>query len=98
MRTLSAAAIKRRRCHSRTRPAKDTIIGNVYDKLMLNRGKGVDLSFVTPKTLNTLINQLIDFYGLDIRHCGRGKYILVGEWFGSTYIDYFAENISLGEQ
>jgi hypothetical protein len=46
----------------------------------------------------TTIQQLMDFYGCDIRSLGRQgvmgygpRYILVGEWDGPKYIDYLAE-------
>jgi hypothetical protein len=37
------------------------------------------------------IRQLIDFYGLDLRLRRHGEWWLVGEYVGSEYRDYFAE-------
>jgi len=98
MRTLSAAALKRKYTLRRDRPRPDSIIGNVYDRLMLNRGREVNLSDISPNRMNAIYVQLTDFYGLDIIKTGKKKYMLIGEWRGITYLDYFAENVSLSIQ
>jgi hypothetical protein len=40
------------------------------------------------------LSDLQDYYGLDIRRISRGKWVLAGEWFGLTYLDYIQEHLT----
>lgn len=87
------------------RPDPESAIGQLYDLFMANKAKPVQLpSDWMPKGHNTWRFQLEEIYGLDIRKVpgsmrggrrgpGRASYMLVGEWFGPTYVDYFAQRI-----
>lgn len=82
----------------RPEPRPETKLGKLYRDLQDNKGKPLPLD--GPRTLNEYrLNQLRDFYGLDIRltkGVRKGgnripEYTLVGEWFGKVYIDYMSE-------
>jgi hypothetical protein len=34
------------------------------------------------------IKYLNDFYGMDIKHLGKGKYCFIGEYIGAKYVSY----------
>lgn len=73
-------------------PKEGTKIRALYDRFFLNKGKTIPL-IGNHENLGR-INRLMDDYGLDIRHVGRGNgYILAGEWFGKVYVDYIAERL-----
>lgn len=70
----------------------------VYDHLMQNKGKVVELwQLGARQNLTGILNALQDYYGLDVRPVKRGygggpaTYVLAGEWFGKVYVDYIAE-------
>lgn len=90
MRVASVSVIKgRRRSKNQTEPSEGSFIRTVYDTLQENKGIAVKLEVgnYSRATLCAAIGQLQDFYGLDIRWF-QGKYVLVGEWVGMTYVDY----------
>lgn len=99
MRCLSASDIKHNKPASKHVPQGK--IGRLYDKLQANKGTAINITGFKPNILKATLNQLIDFYGLDIRQTQRGnkrlglqpEYTLVGEWFGRVYIDYLAERM-----
>lgn len=90
---LTMAGKKRKQ--PRPEPKPGSKVGKLYRLLQANKGKPVALD--GPRAHNEYrLNQLRDFYGLDIRltkgirkHGNRiPEYTLVGEWFGKVYIDY----------
>lgn len=72
-------------------PRVGTAIRAIYDQFMSNKGSIIPYS---KKSNSRQIQDLTDYYGLDIRRVGYGRYCLVGEWFGKVYIDYLAERIN----
>jgi len=110
MKTMSAAAAKGHFASNYTQltPRPGTKLRVIYDTFMAN--KGVPVTFDRDmlyrhrdgKYISAALNQLTDIYGLDIRRVSRNyrsssTYMLVGEWFGITYIDYLAERINKEE-
>jgi hypothetical protein len=82
-------------------PREGSRLRAIYDELMENKGFPIQGGF-TNRDKNC-VEQLQNFYGLDIRIFrhgkGRGKgstsvWILAGEWFGKTYVDYIADRIN----
>jgi hypothetical protein len=76
-------------------PKEGTKIRKIYDLLMENRGRWVDVSRSSfgikySGALASISEALINGYGLDIRK-SYGKWLLAGEWFGKVYIDYVVE-------
>jgi hypothetical protein len=105
-RCLSASQIKKARgskVELRPMPREGTKLRRAYDLFQAN--KGIPVEF--PRTMLGVaqINNLQDFYGLDIRIAQRAYEkdgygnnrpplsMLAGEWFGRVYIDYVAERI-----
>lgn len=89
MKVESVASFKGSRVGNRkTRkdPADGTALRKLYDLFYRNKGKVITHVF-TSQSYGAL-NQLRDFYGLDIRKIAQRKWCLVGEWFGKDYIDY----------
>lgn len=96
MRCESAASIKRQSARRRSGnrggkiqnkiPHEGTYVREVYDLFYSNKGKTIPFTY--KKDNKIVLTQLQDFYGLDIRHMGKCKYCLAGEWFGRIYIDY----------
>ncbi len=91
MRTLSANQAKRFKNTVGHLPRPNSKLRTLYDKLQANRGKIVELHNLTETEHTYLTLQLPDFYGLDLRSFGRGRWCLCGEWFGTHYVDYIAE-------
>jgi len=106
MRLLSVAQIKRklkgRKCRAlQPKPVEGSVMRAVYDELMNSMGKPVELfkgkDKITAGSIHQALNKLKLYYGLDIRLIRHGStyqttlHCLVGEWFGSIYIDYTAE-------
>jgi hypothetical protein len=94
---LSAAEIKHpdRTTNSQLIPKEGTKIRKIYDLLMENRGRWVNVSpssFGIKLTgqMGGISEVLMNRYGLDIRK-DYGKWLLAGEWFGKVYIDYVVE-------
>lgn len=109
MKQASAHSIKGNRDRGAVQsfePKAGTKIRALYDLLMANKGIPVRAS-ITTIAFNTAVENLRDFYGLDIRKlpidrkrghgCGRGSgpatWVLAGEWFGKVYIDYIADRV-----
>ena len=93
MRTESAASLKHPETHShQLYPKQGTKLRVVYDKLAENKAQPVELT--GGKALGPELVRLQDYYGLDIRHVGKHKWLLAGEWFGSVYVDYVAERFA----
>lgn len=97
MRMESAAVAKGKRAPlTQLVPRDGTKVRALYDLLMLNKGLPVDL----PLTLlynSGSIEHLRNFYGMDIRKLGYGRWVFAGEWFGPTYLDYVADRIEAAE-
>lgn len=101
MRTDSVAAAKGKGKAYNQIPTEGSYIREVYDLLKENAGYIIqfdDLGKQDNHRLPSIMEQLRNFYGCDIRNAGRqGKvetarsFILVGEWFGMKYVDYVAE-------
>lgn len=93
---LTVSSLKGRRGPIKERPDPGTYIGICYDTLQSSKGVKVYLGQVVPangrkqRHIATIINVLDYTWGLDIIRCGKGYYILAGEWFGSKYVDYIA--------
>lgn len=103
MRTASAHSSKRGGTKGYTLqmlPKEGTAIRRAYDALKASPAYPIFIEG-TPVQRGTIITQLRDFYGLDIRPypekrtsvkgAAYKRYWLVGEWFGTTYVDYVAD-------
>lgn len=80
-------------------PRPGTILRELWDLLHVYRAESVEISSKRFNGGNLML--LRDFYGLDIRKVTKGrppKYMLVGEWIGSRYVDYVAERIERFER
>lgn len=90
-RCLPPSAFKATRYGPRVRdlPGEGTKLRAAYDHFLSHKGKAVseNISYRTREDLE-------NYYGLDIRRVGFGKWMLCGEWFGKVYIDYLAEHLS----
>jgi len=86
----------RRTAPTQLRPREGTRIRGLYDMFMERRGLPIEWSvnYLTARA----IDDLRDYYGLDIRNLGYGRWVLAGEWFGPTYIDYIADRIAKAER
>lgn len=80
-------------------PKEGTKLRQVYDALKAAPGQPVMLDFIEDRSLlGRQVNQLRDFYGLDIQHCQLEKgsrrngvrchHVLVGEHTGKDYVSY----------
>lgn len=110
MRMESAAAAKatasakvRRGPPGNQWPAEGTKIRAVYDLLMASKGLPVEVNLSRMFNSNggadgRRIQDLRDYYGLDIRKLSNGRWVLAGEWFGKTYVDYIADRIHAAER
>lgn len=90
MRTESVAS-SLGRSHLSGKPQEGSKLRAVYDYFYLHRGKTVPRPAIGN---HHQIYMLVDFYGLDIRNMGYGKWNLCGEWFGTVYVDYLADQIA----
>ena len=73
-------------------PKEGTRTRELYDLLQANKGKIIYKS-ITRVYNSVFVRALTDFYGLDIRNLGYGKWILAGEWSkDGTYVDYISED------
>jgi len=104
MRTMPAAVAKQGwhyRAQRNLRPREGTKLRAMYDLLMANKGVPIDISLSKlygRKCMSSQVSALTDFYGLDIRNLKRGRWVLAGEWFGATYVDYIADRIAKAEK
>ena len=97
MKSASVAMMKSRRrsCPQRMVPKEGSQLRALYDVLMENKGKAVNVKDILPSNNHRrqqFIHRLRQNYELDIRLCGHFNYSLVGEWVGVAYIDYLAEH------
>jgi hypothetical protein len=97
-RVASAADMKRGpRGHSLfERPREGSALRRVYDMfippLTIVRTHKIAAEYGgKSRSAFRAVRQLIDFYGLDLRLRRHGEWWLVGEYVGSEYRDYFAE-------
>lgn len=101
MRVESAASAKETRhgVHNQHQiPAGGSVARRVYDLLMQNKGIPIDVSLTaiaagSRKSHGRVLEDLRDFYGLDIRRIQNRRWVLAGEWFGKDYRDYIAEHL-----
>lgn len=106
MRQESAASVKGR-AHCQLAPREGTKLRTIYDAFYASKGVPIDSPFgLVDGYQRQAIEQLRSFWGLDIRfvpgsNAGRrgrgkalGKWVLVGEWFGRTYVDYIADRLA----
>lgn len=80
-------------------PAEGTRLRRTYDLLMANKGIPIEehlTRFGGADGNGQEIEQLRNFYGLDIRRLAYGRWVLAGEWFGRVYHDYIADRINEG--
>lgn len=94
MRMQSAASAKgTTTCPRNLLPREGSKLRKLYEQFMANKAVLI-LPIVEMRHFQNGIVSLVDVYGLDIRpfdnHSPK-KYWLVGEWFGSTYLDYVAD-------
>lgn len=95
--------IKKSKVVKQKLPQEGSKTRQVFDRLTMNpcipqTFEGIQFSRIS---LDTTLQQLQDRYGLDIRQVRRGSkqkgiqptWALVGEWFGSVYVDYLVETI-----
>lgn len=86
-------------------PKEGSLAWIIWTELNSSKGHAVSLHEILDNlpdksAFGSAIRSLKDFYGLDIRLAVRRKttYILAGEWFGSEYKDYCAEEFHKGLQ
>ena len=108
MRQESAASMKGTRAHYQLAPREGTKLRALYDGFMEHKGLPFQRN-LCPKD-HRRIADLKDFYGLDIRMLKSGSgnrwegssvpgtWVLAGEWFGKTYVDYIADRIAKHER
>jgi hypothetical protein len=80
----------RRGTNKRKEPREGTKLREIYDRFMANKGVPITISFANRngKPTNRHLDDLRDYYGLDIRAAGRGLWVLAGAWDGTTYTSY----------
>lgn len=86
-------------------PREGTKLRRMYDLLMASKGLPLDTPLAMfgmtaesrSNNAGIYIENLRNFYGLDIRKLEPGRWVLAGEWFGKVYIDYIAERIHAAE-
>lgn len=93
MRCESAASLKGTGRPRRKEPTAGTKIREIYDLFILNKGIVIRFTSQQGRGHDRAVQDLINYYGLDIRKISHGKWVLAGEWFGKVYIDYIAEHI-----
>ncbi len=77
-------------------PAEGSALRELYDLFYANRGRVIEWKY-NCKAAGRTIDDLRDYYGMDIRRIRNSRWILAGEWFGRVYIDYVAERIEAGK-
>ena len=98
MRTESAAAAKGRKTGPQQKiPREGTTLRELWDLLHIYRGVLL-VDSLTVRFQSSRIEQLRNFYGLDVRLLSHGsgspgRWVLAGEWKGSRYVDYIAERL-----
>ncbi len=101
MRVDSANAAKHNKLNTKKAPELGTKLRELWDLLQIYKGEVVTDDLAV-RFRYRCIEDLRDFYGLDIRclNCkgaGRGRgsqpgrWVLAGEWFGKNYVDYIAQ-------
>jgi hypothetical protein len=93
VRTETAAEAKNGWGHcytTRDVPKPGTQLRLLYDFFKRNAGYMVRVPLVCRSMGNQtkLRQQLIDFYGFDLRYGGPNNWLLAGEWVGAHYVDY----------
>lgn len=74
-------------------PMCGSALRELFDVFTSNRGVPIRMKISGP--VSRRIDDLRDYYGLDIRSVpDRHHKCLVGEWIGDKYVDYVAEKIS----
>lgn len=79
---------KSRVANADRRPRPGSKTRAIYDMFAAAPGAPVSLSYAYNQ-----IRDLMDFYGMDIRRVGNGRYLLAGEWDGLHYRDFVAERM-----
>lgn len=69
-------------------PREGSRLREAYDFFVSSRG--IPVAVLLSTYPRTTIDNLRDYYGLDIRCIESGKWVLAGEWFGKHYVDYIA--------
>jgi hypothetical protein len=80
-------------------PREGSKIREIYDLFQASKGVTIEWSYKAGG--KRLMQDLKDYYGLDIRRIQSGSsktgrkslYVLAGEWFGSEYVDYIAREL-----
>ena len=107
MRTESAAtAVGKRAKFVQLCPREGSKLRHLYDVFMEHKGVPLQINLKAEygAAATSMVTQLQNFYGLDIfcKRGGRGvhhaTYLLAGEWFGATYVDYVANRIQKAER
>lgn len=95
MKVMSAGQLKgdKRNPNPRAHPKEGTKLRTVYDFFLMNRGIPVKFSVTTIN--NRVVEDLQNYYGLDIRNIRRGTWVLAGEWINGKYKDYIAEQLKV---
>lgn len=96
MKQLSAARLKGQKVRSQhVTPEEGSMLRTAYDYFVANKGLPVEFDGST-KLNSSILRQLRDFYGLDIRRLGKAKFCFCGEYVErGVYIDYIAERLKL---
>lgn len=107
--TLSAAMLKQKiNKRSRKDAPKPGPTRDLYDYFMERRGLVIHKTMAElaetigyiptnptrrSNRLGAMIEYLRSFYRLDIRRLDNGRWMLAGEWFGRTYVDYLTDEL-----
>jgi hypothetical protein len=95
MRSAPASRFRTGRKRHPTRnsiPSEGSRLRSLYD--LFHSSKGRVIEFAASAGNGRPMSDLIEYYGLDIRRVDRCKWVLAGEWFGSTYQDYISEHLT----
>lgn len=74
-------------------PREGTKLRSLYDVFQANKGIVIAGGF-GDRRISRKMEDLRDYYGLDIRRIRNGHWVLAGEWFGLKYVDYIAERLN----
>lgn len=80
----------RRGTNKQKEPREGTRLRELWDLFQANKGQPLAYSCTnrTGTGNNRRLDDLRDYYGLDIRPAGRGFWVLAGQWFGDEYVNY----------
>lgn len=78
----------RRGTNKKNEPAPGTKLRETWDLFQANRGKPIQISFSARGHNRRQLDDLRDYYFLDIISPQRGYWMLAGRWIGDDYESY----------